>query len=143
MALSPFVSYTPGAAHKPQRAAVHTLFALLALAVSGSAAAQCNTRMVELQFVKDGLQRASIEGDLTTAQDYSDRVRRLLKQLSIAAERCNCAPASEKFDDAARIARDAAEQENRRELRSAIAQCRQTFDEAFERLRACRDAAEN
>ncbi|MBL8482229.1 MAG: hypothetical protein JNJ60_08545 [Rhodocyclaceae bacterium] len=98
--------------------------------------------MTELQFVKDGLQRAASEGDLVTAQDYADRVRRLLDQLSTAAVRCDCPPARDKFSAAAAAARRAAEQEQRRDLRTAVADTRTLFDEAYEAFKNCRASTE-
>lgn len=112
--------------------------ALGLVAAAGAAAAQgCDTRSPQIQFARDNLQRALTEADVPTAHDYADRARREFEHLAGVAERCACAAARARFEEAARLIRPVQDRETRREVREIVAGVRPVFAAAVEELRAC------
>lgn len=97
----------------------------------------CDTRSAQVQFARDNLQRAAIEGDLASAQDFADRARREFDNLAGQATRCGCAPAVAKFAEAAAHIRRTQEAESRQALREIVVSARSLFEAALAVMQDC------
>lgn len=109
---------------------------LIALA-SGSRAQVCDPRSSQSQIAREDLHRAAVDGDFPTAQDYADRGRREMDQLTVSADRCACPAARAYFEAASKLARESLEVDNRRDLRLLVGQAERAFEEAMTRLKEC------
>lgn len=110
-------------------------FSLALLAMT--AWAGCEIRPQHINYLREDLRRAAIEGDVPTALDFADRGRRELDQLALAAGRCGCTVAQQGFEATSRQLKKLALTEVRAELRAGVKAVQTGSEQAVSLWKAC------